>query len=1102
MHDLCRVIKYSLMCALLLAGALPGQDVTGSIDGRVRDATGSAVSGAEVIAVQIETGFERKVATNADGDYAMTALGIGSYQISVTHPGFKNAVRKGINLHIGDHLSVDISLEVGEVSQQVAVNASVSQVQTETSEQGELISGEQVRELQLNGRSFMTLLELLPGVASNMPDRADPNTNPALSINGARSSASTFSIDGGNNSDVIVGSGSLNTFTSVETIAEFKVATSIFAAEYGRGGFAQVNVVTRGGSKNFHGSLFEFFRNDAVDATDYFSHQTLPLKLNNFGYVISGPVMFRKYNRDRRKTFFFFTQEFNRISTRATAVTTTVPTEAEKRGDFRGRGAGRDGVFGTADDPVVDPNTLAGFPNGIIPQSRMDPNAVKILNLYPNPNYVGPGAINYISAAPSQQLWREEMIRIDHQFAPGWKLFGRFAKDSAEIKNPYGGTSISALGNRFPGISATTASRPGKNLTANLTTVASQSTLNELTFTYAGREITQEAIADTANRTKLGVNIPEIFPENIGNIIPAITLGSGFSALTVARSYLKQLFNLELSDNLTKIKGKHQFKMGGIYSYGGNRENPSSPTTNGSYTFTTGFSKVSVANMLLGLPFSYSEAEHLVVSNARFALFEAFVQDDWKIAPRLTLNLGVRYTSYFNPWDTDNVLTNFLPSAFDPARAPKIDRVTGQPVPGTGDPLNGIIIAGKNSPYGRLITNNNTNKFGPRLGLSWDPLGRRKTVLSGGFGINYTRPLIGTFINDAFDNPPFSRTVTINTPQFSNPGAGVQAANSVAALTASAAPMAMPTILQWAVGVQQELTRTALLKVNYVGSRGSNLMRPLNINDAPAGAAAAQGVNVNFLRPYAGYGAITQRQDTAYSIYHSLQVSFNRRFAGRYSVGAAYTYAKSIDNSSSERGASDVPPNGFDPRSERGPSDFDRTHVLTSNFIWMVPNLVHSRAASAALNGWQFTGILRFYTGNPFDVQLSTDVAGIGAVQNQRPNVIADTRGPRTVEQWFNKDAFARPKNGTFGNMGRNSLRGPGINKWDLSLFKNFYYSERVRVTFRSEFFNAFNHPSFSAPATALNTTATSVNPNINNFDVITDTRDARVLQFGLKVTF
>lgn len=1081
------------MSAVLLLGfawAAPAQEVAGSISVRVKDRTGLPVAETTVTVTHTATAEAREAATGAGGAAVFHALPIGGWTITAARPGFKRATHRGIVLHVGDHLAFDLTLEVGELAQEIQVVADAPAVQTETSDQSGLISGDQVRELQLNGRSFMTLIELLPGVASDMPDRVDPNTNPLLYINGARNSAANFNIDGGNNSDVIVGSGSLNTFTSVETIAEFKVLTSTFAAEFGRGGFAQVNVVTRGGTRNFHGSLFEFVRNDALDATDYFSHQVLPLKYHDFGYSLGGPVLLPGgYNRDRKKTFFFWNQHFNRLSARGEAVTTQVPTLAERAGDFRGRN-------------VIDPLTGAAFPDGLIPASRREPNAVKLIPLYPEPNFRGPGAVNFTSAAASRQNWREELVRIDHHFSQNWKIFGRYAQDSAFITNPYGGSSLTSIGTRFPGISATRATRPGKNLQINMTRVFTQNLLWESSFTYAGREITQNPRARQATRDGLGIDIPELFPENDGNVIPTITLGSGYAALNVSRVWLKQLFNLEWSNSVTRIAGRHVFKFGGLYNYGGNRENPTSPNTNGNFTFNTQYARHAVANLLLGLPFSYAEAERFVVSHARFAMAEAYAQDDFRLHPRLTVNLGVRYSAYLHPWDAHDVLTNFLPSAWDPARAPQIDPATGRPLPGTGDRLNGVIIAGKNSPFGRRVTNSSTDLFAPRFGFAWDLFGDRKTAVRGGYGINYTRPIIGTFINSAFDNPPFSRNVTILEPAFSRPGGGAEAPETVPNLTALGVPMRAPAIQQWALGVQRELPLQTALEVAYVASHGTHLLRPLNRNNPPPGVARA-GLNVNAIRPYPGFGSITERQSSALSTYHSLQVKVNRRLSQTLTYGLAYTFSKSIDNASSDRNGTDVPPDSRNARAERGPSDFDRTHILTVNYIWRLPRLARRRGPlDWALNGWQSTGILRFWTGRPFDVTLSSDTAGIGTTQNQRPDVIADTRGPRTVQEWFNRNAFARPAAGAFGNMGRNSLRGPGVNKWDLAVFKNFRWTEQVRAQFRAEMFNAFNHPSFTTVGTSLSATTTGVNPNANSFAVVTGTRDARVVQFGLRITF
>lgn len=1103
---------HRVLLALLVVGVFDGsaQEVAGVIGGRVLDPSGAPIVGAQVTATHVATSNTRETTAGEDGIFVLRALPIGAWELATTHAGFKKLVRRGVELHVGDHINVDLVLEVGSVAQEISVVADAPQVQTETSEQSALISGDQVRELQLNGRSFMTLIELLPGVSSDMPDRADPNSNPTMSINGARSSASSFNVDGGNNADLIVGSSALNTFTSVDTIAEVKVVTSTFAAEYGRAGVSQVNVVTRGGTRRFQGSVYEFFRNDALDARDYFSHQVLPLKYNNFGYTLGGPVLLPGgYNRRRKKTFFFFTQEFNRLSVRGEAVTTTVPRPEERRGDFSGRGPGADRVFGTADDPVRDPLSGQGFPGGVIPAERIDPNAVKLFSLYPLPNATGPGAVNYTSAAASQQHWREDLLRIDHNFSPNWKLFGRYAQDDAYVRNPYGGSGFGSITTRFPGIATTQSDRPGKNLVVNLTTVFSPRMLNEFYAVFAGRGFRMLPTNAAVTRSSLGLTISELFPENNEDNIPVINLGSGFAALNIPRQGRKQLYNVEVSDSVSWLRGAHNYKAGAYYTFGGNWEQQFSPNVAGTFTFNTAGSNNAIANMLLGMPFTYSETERAIVSHLRYSMVEAFAQDDWKAAPRLTLNYGLRYSTYFNPHDRDDLLTNFLPGWYDPAKAPRINATNGLPLAGSGDPLNGIIVAGRNSPWGRRISENNAHLLGPRLGFAWAPFRSGRTSVRGGYGIFYTRPLLGTFIQNAFANPPFGRSVTIQTPRLSDPSGGVAAAGSVPSLTTVGTPVLAPTIQQWSFSLQQEVFPRAVVSVAYVASRGTHLFRPYALNNPPPGSSATGRPHINTARPYIGYGSITQRESSAASVYHSLQATFNRRVSGGLSAGASYTYGKSIDDASSDRDAGDIPPDSTSKGAERGPSNLDRPHIFTANWIWHLPRLSGAAgrwdalgALGALLNGWQLSGIARLWAGRPFDVTLSQDVAQIGTSQNQRPDVINDTRGPRTVEQWFNINAFARPAQGGFGNMGRNSLRGPGVHKWDLSLFKNFQLSEHTRLQFRSEFFNAFNHPSFGMPAASLQVTANGVNPNASNFGKIADTRDARVLQFALKLYF
>jgi hypothetical protein len=653
-------------------------------------------------------------------------------------------------------------------------------------------------------------------------------------------------------------------------------------------------------------------------------------------------------------------------------------------------------------------------------------------------------------------------------------------------------------------VAASDANRPGKNFTTRLTMMPAPSWLNEFLYTLSAYSWHQQPRDELASRKTLGIAITEVFPENPGDLIPAINLGSNYAGVIQSRVGGTITNNHEFADTLTKISGRHVIKAGALFSFGSCDAIPVSPYTNGSFSYSTTFSKNPVANFLLGLPTTYTEAEQSTVSRSRYRMAEAFIQDDWRIAPRFTINYGIRYSAYLSPTDASNTLANFLPGAFDPKKAVPINPSNGNRILGTGDTSNGLIIAGKNSPWGNRITNSNTDLIAPRFGFAWDVFGKGKTSIRSGYGIFYSRPMIQNFIQATFDNPPFTHTVTINNPSFTNPAAGIDSPSAApSSLTAMSNPLLAPTTQQWSFGIQQQMLRTTVLNVSYVGSHGTHLMHLMNINAAPPGLATLNKVNVNAVRPYQGWGAINSRETSGVSNYHSLQVSANRRMAAGLTVSVAYTWSKSIDIASSDYFTGDLPVDTTDTKRERGPSDFDRTHVLNISTIYKLPRLTRVKALSGILNGWELSGISRFNSGKPFDVVMSSDVAGIGGTQNQRPNIIADTAGPQTPAQWFNRFAFARPASGTFGNMGRNSLRGPGINKMDLALFKTFLMREsKLRWQFRAEAFNALNHPSFTTVGTSLTTSATAVDPNANSFAVITGTRDARVVQVAIKLNF
>jgi hypothetical protein len=695
------------------------------------------------------------------------------------------------------------------------------------------------------------------------------------------------------------------------------------------------------------------------------------------------------------------------------------------------------------------------------------------------------------------------MFRIDQLFGEKWKLFGRFTRMRSDIHNPYGGNSTTSITNRFPGFADSNADRPGRNLTVSLTATPRRTLLNEFLFTYSAYSWSQQPAQAQATRKGLGIQITEVFPGNDGDIIPAINITS-YAGLIVSRVGGTKVGDFDFSDQLTRLAGRHVFKTGVFFSRGTCDAVPVSPYTNGTFSFTTGFSKNAVANFLLGLPATYTEAEQTTVSRSRYGMLEAFVQDDYRVHARLTVNYGLRYAAYWNPYDARNTLATFLPALYDPRKAFQINASNGNRVAGTGDAKNGLAIAGETSPYGRYITNNNFNLIAPRFGFAWDVTGKGKMSLRGGYGIFYSRPMVQNFIQATFDNPPFTRTVTISNPSFSNPAGGTDTPSlAPPSVTSIGSPMNAPTVQQWSLGVQQQVLRSTVVGVSYVGSHGTHLMHLVNVNNPLPGVATQLKVNVNAVRPYLGWGTINTRETTGVSNYHSLQVTANRRMVRGFTLGLAYTWAKSIDIASSDYFTGDLAPDEHNFARERGPSDFDRTHVLNISGIWALPKIVRDPVLAPVLNGWQLSGIARFNAGKPFDVLMSSDVANIGATQNQRPDVIADSRGPRTPEQWFNRNAFARPVSGTFGNMGRNSLRGPGIHKWDLAVFKNFGMREgKWRWQFRAEMFNAFNHPSFTTVANTLTTTAAGVDPAANGFAAVTATRDARVVQFALKLNF
>jgi hypothetical protein len=1078
------------------------QETTGTITGFVKDATGAVVPDVEVVVRNMNTGVERRVKSQADGEYTVTLLPIGIYQVTVETAGFKKYSAEGIKLSVNDRLRVDIALQVGAITETITVVGEAPVVQTESAEVGTVITGTLVKEMPLNGRSLYQLVALQPGVSAGgaiVSGRVGVGLDnlASINVNGARAAQNNWLIDGGDNVDTGSNLAVIN-YVSVDAVSEFKILRGNYSAEFGRNGGGQINVVTKSGTNSFHGGAFEFWRNNILDARNFFStldrdgdRKADPaiLRYNNFGWNIGGPVK-------KDKLFFFFNQEVRRVRTvrGAGVVTTRVPTARQRQGDF-------------SEFPSVvirDPVTGQPFAGNVIPRDRLDPNALALLTVFPQPNAdpaVLGGQRNFQAAAPSGRNYREELVRIDYSFSDKHKFFGRYLHDSIPSTEPFGeifGSNNAA----FPGVADTKTNIPGRSVVAEWSWIPTSTMVNNVAFNYSRGAIVSE-ITGRASRSIQGLNVPEIFPDNPGKVLPGLAFGGGggYGGFNFFGPYDNSYGSYRFKETLSVIKGRHALKFGYLYSWEFKNENAASGT-NGSFNFPGTSSATftstgdALADFLLGRASSYSENNIDITSHLRYDMHEAFFQDDWKAKPNLTLNLGVRWSFVRQPFDTQNILNNFDPARFNPARAYQIDSA-GNRVPGTGDPLNGIYTAGKDSPFGRRIVESHPDTFGPRIGFSWDPFKDGKTAIRGGYGIYFDRTLVGIALQNAFVNPPFVVSAAFlsagaaGTPTLANPSGG--AARNQEAIVPSLISMSpdfqIPTTQHWSLGIQRELWWNLSIDASYVGNHGTHLLRAVRINQTPPGTT---GTPTNAFARFRGFGTITERQTSAGSRYDSAQIGVNKRMSKGLQFGFAYTLSKVITDSPDDRTtiAQDVRNLSLD----RGIASFDKTHIFVFNWLYEFPFFKGARkAVYNVVGGWQVGGIYRAESGTPLTPAISPNRANSFFGGGQRPDIVGDPKGPKTIDRWFNTGAFVLPALNTFGNAGRSLFRGPGLNLWDISLYKNFKVTESVRMQFRAEFFNAWNHTNFAGVGATLAATT---------YGRITSALEPRQVQLGLRLDF
>lgn len=1063
---------------------------TARLSGAVTDPSKAPVPNVTVKISNEATGVASTTKTNSDGLYAFQDLPIGRYDLSVAQPGFKAFSATGIVLDATAKVTQDVHLEVGEVQQSMTVEATQAAVQTADGTVSSVITSEQINTAVLNGRNFTRLAIMMPGAVyqSSSDELYQVGLNAPgspVSINGTNALTSGWFQDGAYNMNVGNGA-AVQHIPSLDSIQQVQVQTSNYSARYGTAGSAVINTITKNGTSQFHGNAYEYLRNNDFDARNFFNPIVSPLKQNNFGFSIGGPVILPHYNHNRDKTFFFWNEDW-RLRNSATTLLTATPTAAMRTGNFQAEAA-------RLGKSILDPTTGSPFPNNTIPSSRMDPNAALLLQDYfPLPNNPTGGFQNYINNGVGKIHPRSDTVRIDQNFSDKFRAFFTVAHDNIQITNPY----VQLLNaDYFPTMYQKEATYSWTGA-GNLTMMLSPKSTNEIQYSYKIFDVNlllQDQSA-TAARPQ-GLKIQDYYPQaNSFNLIPNISFGQGWGPIGTSVLPLSPATDDTriLSDNYTYVLGKHILQAGGMWFHY-TKDQAVNNQTQGSYSFSGIFTNDAMADFLLGEAASYSQSNNRYVRNYKFDQTEWYVQDDWRATSKLTLNLGMRV--YVIPMVTvnGNLMTSFLPSAFSPTAAPQVTS-GGVLVPTANyNPLNGIVQAGTAGvPAGFAPT---YLGWAPRFGFAYDPTGSGKTAIRGGYGISYLNA--GNDDSALVLNPPYNVAVSLINVPLSNPSQGTAKALSPVTLNAFAPSFKRPRVQSWSLMVQHEFKGQVLASIGYVGTRGSDFEVWIDENSPayipPAGyqfnpAINSNTVNVNTVRPYLGYGSITEFNSGLGSIYNALQLQMQRRFAHGFAVQANYTFAKNLGETETQRNM--VVQNPLNWRADYGPTNFNATHVFSMNYIWEIPFLRGNKSVfGEVLGNWQVAGTFMAQSGLSLSPGLSVPTAGLAT----RPNVTGQTpAGAQTLTQWFNTAAFSAPPAGFFGNSGTGVIWGPGFWDWDSSVSRIFPLWEKARLKLSGEFFNMLNHPNWWSVSTALGS---------GTYGHITSARDPREIQVSLRLDF
>ncbi|MBI4910114.1 MAG: TonB-dependent receptor [Acidobacteria bacterium] len=1061
------------MSLLFSCCAMFGQQ-TGQIVGMAVDATGAAVANATVRAIEVGTGFVRSTVTGAEGQYVLAAMRPAAYTIEAEAPGFRGFRRTGLELLANQSLTVSIALEVGSVTETVNVAGAATQVDTSTSTLIEVIDRSRIIELPLNGRDAATLATLVPGTSVISVSRESGKSIPGglqLASNGTGTRQVSFRLDGAANTDTYYQEN--QTFPFPDALQEFSIQTSNYSAVHGNTAGAMVNVVTKSGTNSLHGGAFEFVRNRVFNARNFFSPERDRLQRNQMGGYLGGPLI-------RNKTFLFGGWQGTRIRNRGNNLNTFAPTSDQRRGNFSTCGAPCNRVLR---DPLG-----GNFPNNVIPVSRFDPAAVKVNALIPE---VGGDGFLSIPRPIKHQL-DQGIIKGDHQFTDADRLSIRYFIDHFSNAGTFDPSNL--LSYRNPTLASRVRSQSGM---VNWTHIISPAILNETRFGFTRIHAARGPFFEgVPSMQSLGVRLP-LYPT-----LPSISQieAQGFFNIgdNLEAKFPRTAF--EVANRTGWIRGKHSMQFGGEMVR--QRVDIANEFRRaGHFVFSGDVTGLSMADYLLGAlrTFDQGTGEYKAF---RVTYPAAYFQDDWKIRPRFTLNLGARYEATPPYHETRGRLEVFSPAAY--AARVKTSQYANAPfgVSFRGDP--GTPEDGTLGDY---------NNVSARFGFAWDVSGNGKTSLRGGGGMFYNQHQYGEFNNGGVNAPPWSIRLSVTQPQgpFSDPYRGRSDFNlvRVESIGDPNAPFPRPVLVtsydprqdtpityNWNLTLEREVIREWLVRAAYVGSATNNGHAVIQLNPSVYIPGSTLGTDARrlFAPDLGGIEYFTQDR-RAY--YHSGQLSMTKRFSHGYTLLANYTLSKSLDNN-----AAFMVPYTFPDadRNHYGRSDFDHRHRLVASWVWDIPKApVTNSVLKQVVHGWQWSGIGQYQSGAPFTIRSGQDNSrtALGQDRARLTGVSPDAPSGADKRVWFNSAAFATNTLGTFGDLGRNSFYGPNLFSFDMGVFKQFPIRERFNVQFRAEFFNVFNQVNFNNP----NNTVTG-----GGFGTITSTSpsagDPRIIQFALKMSF